>query len=123
MGFFHNFSASLSPQGKHSLYVEVAHSKDRPIDKRTIVSRIIKDLCRVGLIASKDDICVQEIVDIQYGYPIYDHNYQTAREKIIQELGRYGLIPCGRYGSWKYMSMEDAILDGRSVAERALAHV
>jgi len=27
------------------------------------------------------------------------------------------IIPCGRYGSWRYFSMEDAILDGKQVAD------
>ena len=60
---------------------------------------------------------MRDINDIKYGYPIYDRNYKASREKIVKFLTDRGVMPCGRYGAWKYMSMEDAILDGRRIAE------
>ncbi len=117
-GFFHNFSSSLAPQGKGSLYAEVSYSKDKPIDKDTIIPRIKKELKDVGLLRHDDKICAQDINDIKYGYPIYDRNYRGAKEDILKFLSSRGVVPCGRYGSWRYMSMEDAILDGKRVAEK-----
>jgi len=118
VGFFHNFSSDLVPQGKGSLYAEVAYSKDKPIDKDAIIARIKRELKKVGIIRKKDVICAQDINDIKYGYPIYDKNYRQAREKILKFLSAKGIVSCGRYGSWRYMSMEDALLDGRNVAEK-----
>jgi protoporphyrinogen oxidase len=57
-----------------------------------------------------------DINDIKYGYPIYDSQYNRARGDIINELNRHNIIACGRYGSWRYFSMENAILDGRRAA-------
>ena len=118
VGFFHNFSPDLAPQDKGSLYVEVSYSKDKPIDRKTIVARIKKELKKVGILRQNDVICAQDINDIKYGYPIYDKNYREARRKILEFLASKNIITCGRYGSWRYMSMEDALLDGRSVAEK-----
>ena len=118
VGFFHNFSPDLVPQNKGSLYVEVSYSKNRPIDKSTITARIKRELKKVGVLRQNDVICVQDINDIKYGYPIYDKNYRRARGNILEFLLTKGVIPCGRYGSWRYMSMEDALLDGRSAAEK-----
>jgi protoporphyrinogen oxidase len=64
----------------------------------------------------KDKICAQDTNDIKYGYPIYDKNYVSAREKILKYLRGQNVITCGRYGSWRYFSMEDTILDGKEVA-------
>jgi len=118
VGFWHNFSSSLAPAGKSSLYIEVSYSKYKPINKKRIVPQIIMDLKKVGLINKEDKICARDAFDIKYGYPIYDRNYAPAREKIISFLGKNNIVCCGRYGLWKYMSMEDAILSGQEAAER-----
>lgn len=116
-GFPHNFSSRVVPEGKSSIYVEVAYSKDKPIDKNKIVSRIKKDLRKVGLLKKENDISCQDINDIKYGYPIYDLHYNEARAKILKYLNGNSIIPCGRYGSWRYMSMEEVLLDGKRAAD------
>jgi UDP-galactopyranose mutase len=116
VGFPHNFSSSLVPPNKSSLYVEVSYSENKPIDKSNIITRIKKDLGKAGILNQCDRICVEDINDIKYGYPIYDKNYQQARGKILKYLYQNSIIPCGRYGSWQYFSMGDTILDGKRIA-------
>jgi protoporphyrinogen oxidase len=115
VGFPHHFSFSLTPPNKSSLYIEVAYSKDRPIDKSKIVLRIKEDLEKVGILSKYDKICAQDLNDIKYGYPIYDINYSKARKAILRFLDSRNTLSCGRYGSWRYMSMEESILDGRQM--------
>jgi protoporphyrinogen oxidase len=117
VGFYHNFSSSIAPPDKGSLYVEVSYSKDKLLDKNSIISRIKGDLEKVGLIGAYDGIHAQHINDIKYAYPIYDQNYRQAKGAIIDYLFCNNILPCGRYGSWRYMSMEDSILDGKRTAE------
>ncbi len=120
VGFLHNFSFGLVPPGKSSLYVEIAYSRNKPLDKNNIIARIKEDLRRVGLLVSADAVCAQDVNDIKYGYPIYDRNYRTAKEQIMGYLAHNDIIPSGRYGSWRYFSMEDAILDGRRAVNAIL---
>lgn len=117
LGFYNNFSDNNTPDKRSSLYAEVAYSDQRPIDKRGIIQRVKNDLKKIGFINSRSSVCFEDINDIKYGYPIYDMNYRSARDKIVEYLTLNNVIPCGRYGSWRYFSMEDAILDGRRVAE------
>lgn len=123
VGFPHNFSHHLTPQDKSSLYIEVSYSENKPINKNNIVSYIKKDLIKTGILSASDRIYIEHINDIKYAYPIYDINYQKAREKILKFFVQNNIISCGRFGSWRYMSMEDAILDGRRVAELFLKNV
>lgn len=116
VGFFHNFLSGVKQRGKGSLYIEVSYSRNNPLDKKKIVSRILNDLEKAGVVFRDDKICVQDVNDIEYGYPIYDKNYRMARENILSFLAENSVIPCGRYGSWRYMSMEDALLDGKDAA-------
>ncbi|MBM3252170.1 MAG: hypothetical protein FJZ11_05275 [Candidatus Omnitrophica bacterium] len=104
----------------HSLYVEIAYSKERPIDKNKINSRIIEDLKKTGFLKTKNKIYAEDINDIQYGYPIYDKNYTICRKEIINFLNRNDIFCCGRYGSWRYFSMEDTILDSKATTKYLL---
>jgi len=115
VGFPHNFSPYLTPRDKSSLYVEVAYSPNKPIDKNKVVLHIKKDLRKMDIISQSDRICVEDINDIKYGYPIYDNNYRSARENILKFLNQNYILSCGRYGSWRYMSMEDVILQGKKL--------
>lgn len=122
VGFFDNFSQTLAPPGKSSLYVEVSYSPQAPIDKSAIARRVTRDLCKVGLLESGDEIDVRDTNDIRYGYPIYDVRYTPSREKVLRYLAGKGMFPAGRYGFWRYFSMEDSILDGKRAAEFLYAH-
>lgn len=120
VGFFHNLSSHLAPPDKGSLYVEVSYSEQRPIEKKKILVRIKQDLIKAGILDPQDRVCAQDINDIHYGYPIYDSHYSLTRSEILRFLLGHGVIPCGRYGSWRYMSMEDALRDGKEAAARCV---
>ncbi|MFA5156522.1 MAG: FAD-dependent oxidoreductase [Candidatus Omnitrophota bacterium] len=113
LGFPHNFSDRVAPAGKSSLYAEVAYSPDAPVKKELLSKRIKNDLVKAGIINSPKEACCDDINDIKYAYPIHDRNYRPVREGILDFLKRNKVISCGRYGSWRYFSMEDAILDAR----------
>jgi len=117
VGFPHHFSSGIAPERKKALYAEVSYSKTKPIERSAMIARIISDLKNVGIFSDATKICCEDINDIEYGYPIYDHHYRSSRETILGFLNERCVIPCGRYGSWRYMSMEDAILDGKRAAE------
>lgn len=117
VGFFHNFSPDMAPEGREALYAEISYSKDRPLNKSTIALRVAADLKKVGLRKDGDTICLRDIVDIKYGYPIYDAQYSQSRAEILEYLRLHNVLSRGRYGSWRYMSMEDVILDGKKAAK------
>lgn len=115
VGFFHNFSSCLAPAGQGALYADISYSKARPIDRRVIGARIRKYLNITGIIRSEDEIRCECVNDIKYGYPVYNRDYSPARKKILNFLSENSIIPCGRYGSWRYLSMEDVILEAEKI--------
>lgn len=116
VGFYHNFSLTLLPPNKSSIYIEISYSRFKPINKKEIVSLAIKDLIKAGIIKKEDKNLVKDINDIKYGYPIYDFNYPEARKKILNYLRENNVVSFGRYGSWCYMSMEDVIKQAKEIA-------
>lgn len=118
VGFPTNFSSSVAPLGKSSLYVEVAYSPNKEMNKKDLAERILKDLHKTEILSGEDTIEVCDPVDIKYAYIIYDRNYSQSIQTIQEYLKQHQIYPIGRYGRWKYMSMEDAILDGKNIAQR-----
>ena len=117
VGFSHNFSSSVVPPGRSALYVEVSYSKEKPLDKKTILLQVIDDLIKVNILPSKSSIEASVINDVKYAYPLYDLNWRTARTNILHSLHGYKIFPIGRFGGWQYMSMEDVMLEAQSLAE------
>ncbi len=113
VGFFHHFSSYLAPAGLGALYADVSYTKDRPIRKQEIYSKVVRHLLSTGIIQNESEICCEHINDIKYGYPVYDKEYTSARKKILNYLSENSVISCGRYGSWRYLSMEDVMLEAR----------
>ncbi|MDD5477938.1 MAG: FAD-dependent oxidoreductase [Candidatus Omnitrophica bacterium] len=115
-GFFHNFSSGTTPFGKSALYTEVSYPKNKLINRERMVKRILNDLHKVGILNKDNRVVALDTNDIKYGYPIYDRYYPRATAEIKKFLSSNNVIACGRYGGWQYMSMEDALLDGKEAA-------
>ncbi len=116
VGFYNSFSPDSAPQGCSSLYVEFSYPKNAVINKMKLKDEIIEDLIKAGIITSSDLMVHCDIIDIKYGYPVYDHNHKKTVSNILNFLSKNNIYSIGRYGSWRYFSMEDAILDGRDIA-------
>ncbi|NQT89924.1 MAG: FAD-dependent oxidoreductase [Candidatus Omnitrophica bacterium] len=118
-GFSSNFSKELAPQGKSSLYAEVSYTKKRPLpcSRGMLKHRIIEDLRKAGILRRDDKVIAEKLYDVRYGYPVHDANRLEAVDGLKKFLTRQGIHSIGRYGSWRYMTMEDCILQGKETAD------
>ena len=118
VGFPMNFAPSLGPSGCSSMYVEVSHQASRLIPPAELLNQVRRGLERAGVLQPHDDIVVADILDIRYAYVLFDRHRARAVPAILAELERRGIHSIGRYGRWEHSSMEDAMLQGRTLAER-----
>lgn len=118
IGFMSNFSPYMSPKGMSSIYAEISHSKNRPINKKNILERVIEDLTKCDILKPTDEIVTKCILDIKYGYVLYDKSYRKSIDVIHNYLKDNNIYSNGRYGGWEYSTMEDAILAGKKLADR-----
>jgi len=121
-GFFHNFSRTLAPRGKGSMYVELSHHPDTIPDINRTIARLEKDLKKTSLLNSRARVVCRDVNRIKYAYPVYDRNYGKARKGIVDFLSGNKIIPAGRYGAWRYLSMEGALIEGKRVADMVADH-
>ncbi|MBJ2118820.1 MULTISPECIES: protoporphyrinogen/coproporphyrinogen oxidase [Proteus] len=115
VGFYNNILSS----DKMSLYVEIGSpSNDGTENQETILlNKVIEDLKKVGVITDQNLI--------SYNYlemnPAYVHiNRDSELEKLekMKELSTYNIYSIGRYGEWKYCSIEDNIKDAVNLANK-----
>jgi len=66
---------------------------------------------------SDDEILVENAMWIKHAYVIYDQFRSRYLPQIIEFLRSHDIYPVGRYGRWEYTALEEAILQGKAVAE------
>lgn len=116
MGFPHNFSEQLAPEGCSSLYGEFAHvGKSRPQVQRMLTQAL--DMTKKLLNVSNNDIATEKIIHISHAYVIYNFWREQYLPRLLDQLASQGIHSVGRYGAWKYSSMQEAVLDGKQIAE------
>lgn len=120
VGFYHNFSPSMAPPEHSSLYVEVSHSAHRPLPA-DVDARVLDGLVRAGLLDSPDQVVARLAIPLRYGYAIPTPERPEAVREIRASIETRGVVPIGRYGRWEYTSMEEALAEGRSAAEKVRA--
>ncbi|HZH48533.1 MAG TPA: FAD-dependent oxidoreductase [Nitrospira sp.] len=121
IGFPMNFSPSLGQAGCSSMYVEMSH---RPMEQQSteqLVARARSGMERAGILRPDDEIVVADVKDLHYAYVYFDRHRARTLPAILAELTRRGIYSIGRYGAWEHTSMEDAIGQGKQLAERLRA--
>lgn len=119
VGCYSHFSPDLAPPGKASLYVELAERSAPDLDQ--VLPQVARGLIEMGVIARPEEIEFARVRRIDHAYVIFDHRYFEALSVISSFLEGARIVSSGRYGSWNYSAMEDAIGYGKAAAERAHA--
>ena len=116
IGFGHNFSPKMAPKGCSSLYGEFSHmGKSQDELKHTLKASL--DHTKKILNISDDEIVTQKTMYISHAYVIYNFWREKYLPRLHKQLQENNIYSVGRYGEWKYASMQEAVLDGKKVAE------
>ncbi|HRN78039.1 MAG TPA: FAD-dependent oxidoreductase [Candidatus Dependentiae bacterium] len=116
LGFPHNFADSMAPAGCSSLYGEFAHvNKPASWVKKTLQDALHKTKHVLNI--NEQDIATECIIHIPHAYVIYDFWREKNLSTLLHRLQEQHVYSVGRYGEWKYASMQEAILDGKKIAD------
>ncbi len=117
-GFPMNFSKAMGRPGCSSMYVEMSHQPTERIPVEQLVERVRRGLEDAGVLRRSDELVMSDVKDIYYAYVLFDRRRGNAVSQILAELERRGISSIGRYGLWEHTSMEDAMSQGRRLAEQ-----
>ena len=118
IGFPMNFSPALGRPGCSSMYVEMSHRPTEQQSVEQLIAAARSGMERAGILLPDDEIVVADVKDLYYAYVYFDRHRARALPAILSELERRGVYSIGRYGAWEHTSMEDAISQGKRLAER-----
>ena len=110
VGFYDN----IFDTDRMSLYVELGYPADAEVDTSAMLQRTIEDLRRVGLVQDHTLVSHHSIVLD----PAYVHITQESiaeHTRLSAELRAHDVHSIGRYGGWTYCSIEDNIIEARSL--------
>ena len=117
VGSYSAVHRGAAPEGCRSYYVEIAGGiagwLDRPEELK---ERVLADLRRARIISADDAILFMELCTLPHAYVIFDSQYESARQTVVDYLATHDVRTHGRWGGWNYGGMEDAMLEGRAAA-------
>lgn len=117
VGVYSRFSSAMAPPGQDSLYVELA---GREPPGEAAIAAAVAGLVEMGLVRRPGDVRFVRARRLEHAYVLFDRRRQSALDVIVPFLAEHGIEPAGRYGTWTYASMEDALLSGRAAARAVL---
>ena len=118
-GSYSAVHAGAAPPGCRSYYVEMSGGAEELLkEPEKLKPRVLADLKRARVLSDQDEILFMELCQIPHAYVVFDQNYEQARGHVIDFLARQGILTAGRWGGWNYGGMEDAMLDGKTAAEK-----
>jgi len=90
------------------------------LDIDALRDRTIGDLADAGIITSRECAEVVSVQVLQYGYPIISPDTERRISHIRSFYERRSIYCVGRFGGWRYASVQDCWGEGVSVANRLL---
>lgn len=113
IGFYDNILNS----DRLSLYVEIGYNSHEQINTEEQLSKTIHSLQKLGIISNHNLISHSSIImDPAYVHVSEKSNF--SKRAIFKYLQKRGIYSIGRYGNWKYCSIEDSMMDAINLAER-----
>ena len=119
MGFWHNFSNQMAPPGHSSLYGEFAYMHESADWIQHTLKQSLTISKKLFNITSAE-IVTQKVFTIPHAYVTYDHWREQHLPSLFDRLKQYHIDSIGRYGAWKYASMQEAVLDGKAMAKQII---
>ena len=110
IGYYDN----IFDTARMSLYVEVGFAKDATVDVAATKARVLADLKKNGVVTTQKLVADHSVVMD----PAYVHITQASmaeHTRLSAKLASRGVHAIGRYGGWKYCSIEDNIVEAREL--------
>lgn len=111
------FYSNILNEDKLSIYVEIGFTEREKIDVNIELAKTIRNLNKAGIINDHKLVDFYPII-IDPAYVHITEKSEAFRNATIDYLKNEQIFSIGRYGEWKYCSIEDCILMAYKLAEQ-----
>jgi protoporphyrinogen oxidase len=113
IGYYDNILST----NKMSLYVEIGFNKDDEVDTKKTRIRVLSDLKKAGIVTDHKLIAEHNVI-LDPAYVHVKKDSIADKNIKMEQLSKYGVYSIGRYGDWKYCSIEDNIIEAKNLADQ-----
>jgi protoporphyrinogen oxidase len=114
-GFSHHFSEKIAPHGTSALYIEHSYMNNKKVNANRLVDHATSFF---GF--ENSEIITRIQLHIRHAYVIYNGWRDKNLSSIFARLAENNIYTIGRYGAWKYSSMQESVIDGKRIVETVL---
>ncbi len=108
VGFYDN----ILGQDRTSLYVEIGFGKDEEVgDIDALLKRTLNDLQAAGIVTFEQKLVSHNCVIMNPAYVHITQRSEADKKVQMKRLADKNIYSIGRYGEWKYCSLEDNMYD------------
>jgi protoporphyrinogen oxidase len=111
VGFYDN----IFDTERLSVYVELGFARDAEVDAKKELARVLADLQAEGVITDHKLLAHHSVV-MDPAYVHITRRSLAEHARLSRILRAHGVYVAGRYGGWTYCSIEDNIVEARSLA-------
>ncbi|MEK7477306.1 MAG: FAD-dependent oxidoreductase [Candidatus Coatesbacteria bacterium] len=122
VGFPANINHADAPPGAGIISAEMSYASGRRPGIGAALARARLGLRDLGVLGRGCRIVREIAVDIPCGYVVFDRAYPQARGAALRWLAARNILSIGRYGSWVYGGMEDAMREGLDTGRLVAAY-
>ncbi len=115
-----NASPHTAPPGHSALTFEISHSPSKPLPvrgKEALVDACIAGLQRTDLWQDGDEVVFEQVLGMPHAYIPFTPERPGQLTVINEYLHGLDIFPVGRFGEWKYLNQDGAILSAKRVVE------
>jgi len=109
------FYNSIQNLGKLSVYVEIASRKEERINAEDKLNDVLRELREIGVIDSAN-LASYSIIQMSPAYVHVATRSNAYVKRIKNILHKNDIFSIGRYGSWRYCSIEDSMIEAINAA-------
>lgn len=104
------FYSNILNTDKLSIYVEIGFDKNNDINIKNEYEKTLENLKKIGII-SDHRIIDYEAILMNPAYIHINSKHNLEINEVISQLRKKEIYTIGRYGRWKYCSIEDSMQD------------
>ena len=122
LGFWHTIAPGSVPKDATALYGELSYLAHKTSHaQRTKLGEQAIESALNHLRINPNAIIAEKVLTLDHAYVIYDAWREQNLPKLLKGLQENHIHSTGRFGGWKYSSMQEAVFDGKETAELILS--
>ncbi len=110
-----NISSSLAPDNCSIISAEISNPAAHL--RSELETRTLQHLMDLGYVKDPSDIVLIQSAYLDHAYPVHDLGREARVAGMLEFLKSKGVWSIGRFGAWRYSSIDDAIVEGLKAAQ------